>query len=1137
MSTTSKQVFQTNDPARWKRVKWTGRVFLFVILFFLLILGFALYRAYNPSLPELENKAEAYKKILNPGKGVIFANAKNKDYNGFRDVLFNKINRQLNNRNDSTRPLRMAFYTNWGAQSMSSLDRALGKIDVLIPEWIFINDTTYLPETDIDTLVIKKARQAQAKIMPMISNFNTDPAVKDFDGKLIHEILNNASLRSNFINHIIRLAERYHFDGFNLDFEELKEKSSEPLVNFCRELSHELHRKKLKLSIDISPGNNDYDLEELIRYNDYLVLMAYDQHSESTVPGPVSAQKWIEEALDIVANKIPSNKIVLGIGAFGYDWPQDAKGTSVTYQQALAYAKNYNATVDFDNNSYNLHYSYSEKYIDDKGAQQSIRHEVWFNDAATVFNMLRFGDEYGVAGTAMWKLGSEDERVWQFYGRNLDNEAVKKNPFNFRSLEYVPYSGGRFNFIGSGEVLDIQSAAEEGRLRIETDSAEQLVAEQFYEQIPSGYVIKRFGEDTSETNRKIILTFDDGPDPNWTPKILDILERENVPASFFVVGLQAEKNIPIVRRIYKDGFEIGNHTFTHRNIATMTPERAALEMKLTRLLIECITGRSTIMFRAPYNADSEPHTEDELRPIARSREENYYTIGESIDPNDWQEGVSADTIFKRTVQLEASTRGNIILLHDAGGSSREETVKALPKIIEYFKKRGYKFTTVADLIGVSKDRVMPALPKGKDESLVRMNLYLVEFVYWGGQVIYALFITGIFLSVGRMIAVAIFAALQKKREKQESLTAATPKVSIIVPAYNEEVSAVSTIESLLQQDYPDFDIVFVDDGSADKTFDKVSEAFRGNPRVKVFTKTNGGKASALNFGIGHSEAEFVVCIDADTQLQRNAVSELMKRFIHQEVGAVAGNVKVGNEINMLTNWQSIEYITAQNFDRRAFDLLDCITVVPGAIGAFRKDAILIAGGFTTDTLAEDCDLTMRLHRNQYIVKNCSSAVAMTEAPETLKGFLKQRFRWSFGIMQSFWKHRDAVFNPAYKNFGMIALPNILIYQILLPFLAPLADLILIISLVAAGMGIIDAGLLHVLFYYLVFTLVDMAGAALAFAFEKADYRKLLWMLPQRFVYRQLMYYVLIKSIRQAAKGEMQGWGKLKRTGNVKLGTT
>ncbi|WP_253187551.1 glycosyltransferase, partial [Mucilaginibacter polytrichastri] len=359
---------------------------------------------------------------------------------------------------------------------------------------------------------------------------------------------------------------------------------------------------------------------------------------------------------------------------------------------------------------------------------------------------------------------------------------------------------------------------------------------------------------------------------------------------------------------------------------------------------------------------------------------------------------------------------------------------------------------------------------------------------------------------------------------------ANPKlqpVSIIVPAYNEEVTAIKTIESLLKLEYPLLEIIFVDDGSKDTTFAVVDAAYGNHPLVKVLTKPNGGKASALNFGIAQSSHQFLVCIDADTQLKDDAIFHLMTYFTDDEIGAVAGTVKVGNETNLITRWQSIEYITAQNMDRRAFDLLNSITVVPGAIGAFRKEAIFKAGGFTYDTLAEDCDLTMRILKQGYIVKNCAEAIAYTEAPEQLGALLKQRFRWSFGVIQSFWKNRDALFNKKYKYFGMVGMPNILIFQIVLPLFSPLADLLMIIGLFSDKPG-------KILFYYVAFIVLDCIVAAIAFWMEKEDYKKLVYIIPQRFIWRQLMYYVLFKSIRKAVKGELSGWGVLKRTGNVSV---
>ncbi len=699
-------------------------------------------------------------------------------------------------------------------------------------------------------------------------------------------------------------------------------------------------------------------------------------------------------------------------------------------------------------------------------------------------------------------------------------------------------------FEGDGEVLDIIYSPQAGKIKLEIDSTDQLIAEQNYVQLPSGYVIRKFAEDTTiGKGHKLILTFDDGPSGEFTPKILDILEHEKVPATFFVVGINAEQNIPILQRIYKDGFEIGNHTFTHHNIADMSLARAALEMKLTRLLIESITGHSTILFRAPYNADSQPQSFEELAPIERSRNENYLTINESIDPNDWAPGISADTIFQRIVKQVRDGNASIILLHDAGGETREATVAALPRIIDYFKKQGYVFTTVADLMGKTKNEVMPGVASSRDRWTRKFNFFLAEAGYWSGHILFSLFVIGILLSVGRIVLMAVLASIKRSKEKRPKLAEYTtllitdkngwPLVSIIVPAYNEQLNAIRTVNSLLAQEYPQLEIIFVDDGSKDETYLKVKEHFKENNKVQVYTKSNGGKASALNFGIQKSGGDFVVCIDADTQLKPDAVTELMKKFDDENVAAVAGNVKIGNEVNMITRWQSIEYITSQNFDRRAFDLLNCITVIPGAIGAFRKDAILISGGFTMDTLAEDCDLTMRLHRNGYHIRNCTSAISYTEAPETFRQFLKQRFRWSFGVMQCFWKHRDTVFNPRYKNFGMVAMPNILIYQMILPILAPLADIILLLSLLAASFGIVVASIGHIIIYYVIFSFIDIAGAALAFAYEKENLAKLLWMIPQRLIYRQLMYFILIKSFNKALKGELQGWGVLKRTGSVK----
>ncbi|HET7114969.1 MAG TPA: glycosyltransferase [Hanamia sp.] len=1144
------QIFQTNKPTRWKRVKWTGRVILLISIFFIVVLGIALYSGSLPNIPNMEAKARVFQTALDPSNPLILKNQQNTKYKGFKDFLFKKLKadslKRIKNKGaskaDTLSLIRAAFYTPWNASvSLPDLEENADKINTIIPEWFFIDTVTHRLQTRIDSAGLAVMRQKKLRILPILSNFNSSK--NDFDGKLLHYILKDTIARNRLIQQIADTLSFYHLDGINVDFEELTEKTNEPLTAFQKKLYETLHSRNMLVTMDVEPKNSDYDYAKLSDYNDYIVLMAYDEYNGSTGPGPISDQKWIEDAVSWTSDKIDPSKIILGVAGFGYSWSDGViDSLPLTYNDAINKAKSINAHIIYDDNSYNLHYSYVT--VDSDDSTDKINHQVWFTDAATTFNILRFSDEFPTAGTVLWRLGSEDPRIWKFYNRSLSNASLQKNPFNFDSLKTIPIIKNNVGFVGEGEVLDILYSPQPGKINFEIDSSEQLIAEQNYVQLPSGYVIRKFAEDpTVGKGHKLILTFDDGPSAEWTPKILDILEREKVPATFFVIGINAEQNIPLLRREYIDGFEIGNHTFTHHNIAEMSLSRAALEMKLTRLLIESVTGHSTILFRAPYNADSEPQTYDELAPIQRSRKENYLTINESIDPNDWAPGVSADSIVARVIRQEKETNASIILLHDAGGETRQATVEALPRIIDYFKKRGYVFASVSDLMGKTRDEVMPRVADSRDRWTRKFNFFLAESTYWSGQIIFTLFVIGILLSVARIIAMAILASIQKRKDKKSESDVFPaflmekenkyPLVSIIVPAYNEEVNAIRTVNSLLAQDYPELEIIFVDDGSKDETFVRVSDSFKDNSTVRVYTKINGGKASALNFGIEKSNAEYVVCIDADTQLKTDAITLLMKKFENENVGAVAGNVKVGNEVNLITRWQSIEYITSQNFDRRAFDLLNCITVIPGAIGAFRKDAILISGGFTTDTLAEDCDLTMRLLRNGYVVRNCIEAISYTEAPETFKQFLKQRFRWSFGVMQCFWKHRDTIFNSKYKNFGMIAMPNIFVYQILIPILAPLADIILVLSLLMASFGIVVASIPHIILYYFIFTLVDIAGAALAFAYEKENYLKLIWMFPQRLMYRQMMYYILIKSINKAIKGELQGWGALKRTGSVK----
>ncbi|MGZ3777388.1 MAG: glycosyltransferase [Mucilaginibacter sp.] len=1110
-----KQVFQADTPGRWTRFKWLSRGILIILAAAVVAAAFTVTSKQYPVLPNLN---PAPKKL---SKEELEQLKRSTKYRAFKmdtekiGVLRRNLRRhQLSHPNNKNR-INAGFYRPWEPQAYYSLVDHIARLDMVVSEGFTITPNADTITAKIDTGLINLNKKYKKPVIISLTNYVD--ALGGFDNKDLSRIIKDKELRAKFIGSVANQLAKYHFRGVNLELENIKNRNDKNFVALEQEFYDTLHAQGYLVTCNVTPDDEQFDVVKLQRFNDYLFVMAIDEHTDDSNPGDLSNQHWVEQILDNICTKIPSEKVILTVQGGGYDWPESSTGKPASYQQAISYAQENQSKITYDHSSANLHYTYYDL--------DSLEHTVYFTDAGTNFNVIRMADDWAVGGVALWRLGSEDPRLWSFFQKNLSIDSLRKTGIDIKRLQTVGLNN-RIDYAGDGEVLDLVTTPTTGQIDVTMDTVNYAVTSQRYIKLPTKYVIRRYGF----APKKIVLTFDDGPDPDYTPRILDILKREKVPAAFFVVGSMAEKNISILRREYEDGYEIGNHTFFHPDISTISIQRVNLELNATRKLIESVTGRSTILFRPPFNADAEPQTLAEVIPVAESRKQSYITIGESIDPWDWQPGVTADSIIARVMRQKDA--GSMLLLHDAGGDTREETVKALPEIIHFFKSHGYQFTTIADVLHKTKADLMPPIRDDANSGIMG-TLYdiFVQGTFYGNWFMLYLFLTAIFLAIGRVILIAVLAIRQfyedKADKKLHKSDVTLAPVSIIVPAYNEEVTAIKTIQSLLQLDYHEFEIIFIDDGSKDKTYELVNTSYGNHPMVKVLTKPNGGKASALNFGLAHTRYEFAVCIDADTQLKKDAIQHLMAYFTDDEIGAVAGTVKVGNENNIVTMWQSIEYITAQNMDRRAFDLINSITVVPGAIGAFRKAAIFKAGNFTSDTLAEDCDLTMRILKQGYIIKNSAEAIAYTEAPETLGALLKQRFRWSFGVIQSFWKNRDALFNKKYKFFGMIGMPNILIFQIVLPLFSPLADLMMIMGLFGDKPG-------KILTYYVAFVLIDFVVAIIAFKMEKEDYRKLIYIIPQRFIWRQLMYYILFKAVRRAVTGELSGWGVLKRTGNVKV---
>lgn len=1031
----------------------------------------------------------------------------------------------------TTRPLSVGFFINWDESSYESLKRNLDHLDWVVAEWSHLQN---VPEgqnplvTDVHIPAVNWIRlnRPQTRILPMVQNVTGDGK---WDGALLARAIADEPHRQLLINSLMSFVTDNNFAGICVDFEEPMTESQSNLLTFMQELHAAFSSKGLLVTQAVPFDDGDWNYKAYEAATDYLIVMAYDQHWTGSDAGPVAAQDWFEQHLIARMRELDASKTIIALGNYGYDWNDANNSVSeVTFQEALISARDSNATPSFDSTNRNPYFEYDE--------DDNSHHEVWFLDAVTAYNQIRAASGYKPAGFAVWRLGSEDPSVWSILGTGENS-----SPDVLRTINY----GYQVDFEGNGELLKVVSRPEKGARDLELDQSSGYIKSEQFTALPTSYVIQRTGDRPG----LLALTFDDGPDPRWTPAILDILKREQVPATFFIIGKNGQAYPDLVRRIVSDGHELGNHTFTHPNLGEMPLSVTDLELNATQRLIESETGRSTVLFRPPYFGDAEADKPQEVEPAIVAQNLGYVMVGVRIDPNDWQLPVTPDQIILRTVDRaidkNPDTRGEVILLHDSGGD-RSATVAALPGLIHELKARGFRFVPVSELAGLSKDQVMPPIPPNQ-RMFTRADAVTFFFLSTGGWTLQWVFLIGIVLGLGRLLFVGSLALAQwirsRRRERMHAGAEFIPFVSIIVPAYNEELVIGNTIESLLASDYSRYEIIVVDDGSQDNTSKVIADRFGADERVRLLTVTNAGKAAALNTGLRHARGEIVVALDADTLFAPQTVGALAHRFYDKQIGAVAGNAKVGNRVNLITRWQALEYITSQNLDRRAFASLNCITVVPGAVGAWRKDLLLEAGGFPSDTLAEDQDLTLRIRRLGYKIGYEETAIAWTEAPHDLRSLAKQRFRWSYGTLQCMWKHRDALFRPRYGALGFIAMPNVWIFQILFPLISPVMDLMLVYTLSAIALdrwqqpaGYSSTDLQQVLFYYALFLAIDWTAAGFAFLLERRERWSLLWWLfLQRFCYRQVMYYVMIKSVAVALRGPIVGWGKLERKATAEAG--
>jgi cellulose synthase/poly-beta-1,6-N-acetylglucosamine synthase-like glycosyltransferase/peptidoglycan/xylan/chitin deacetylase (PgdA/CDA1 family)/spore germination protein YaaH len=1037
-------------------------------------------------------------------------------------------------------PLRAAYYVSWDSNSLATLKRHYKDLDVLIPEQLHaVTPDGALTIVDYERYQTVKASPTQAiallrddKLHRWMRSANVEMPImgllNNYDGstwriKEMAQLLADQGARRSLVDNVVEYAVRAHEAGIVVDLEGIPDKTQPHFREFAAELAPALHAVGLKLMLQLPARDDAYDYKFFGKECDAIVLMNSDQHWVSSSPGPIAAQDWFVENLQQVLAVVPAQKIVVGIANFAYDWPQIDKkkwgtATEFSVQEALLHAYESETEIEFDDASLNPHYSYVD--------ENNRVHQVWMLDAITAYNQLRASERLGVQGTAIWRLGHSDTSIWRIWDTTRPNDATRQ-----KLTDIAP--GPDLILEGNGDVWRFIDTPKRGRRTFSYDPDTDLFTDESYDAYPLSFDIDQIGA----AKKKIAITFDDGPDPRWTPQILDILKEKNVPAAFFVIGLDASQAPELLRREFDEGHEIGNHTYTHPNFSLdeISKTQIRWELNLTQRLIESTIGVKSILFRPPFGIDHQPEYAEEVAALPIAQDMGYLIVGQKIDPHDWQQRDGRQVPAQEIVDgvMRQAEDGNITLLHDGGGD-RSQTVAALPKIIDGLRAQGYQFVSVSDLIGKTRaDVMMPLSPTERLEA--RADGFIFGMLHWFRLSIATIFIIGIVLVSGRAIIIGILALIEKLRTDRAALPDPPPGVTVLIPAHNEESVIVLTVSSVLASDYPNLQVVVVNDGSTDDTGPLLDSHFGNDARVRIIHQVNRGKAAALNRAMGEARSEIVVTIDADTEIERDAISNLLRHFSDPKIGAVAGNVKVGNRSRWLTRWQALEYITSQNMEKRAFDLLDCITVVPGALGAWRKKAIEAAGGITEHTVAEDADLTIAIRRLGWRVGYDEHAIAWTEAPETPGALIRQRFRWTFGTLQAFWKHSDTLFRPKYGTLGWIALPNIFLFQIVLPLVSPIIDLLFLGSVAIWALEKAHVSwmiqlrstnddLLRSVLFFLGFLLIDVFTCIVAFALErKEDWTLLVPVLLQRFYYRQLMYVVIFRSVKEAVSGRPVGW--------------
>ncbi len=995
--------------------------------------------------------------------------------------------------------------------SLNALKSSCNAVDVLVPDWFEVDGgpaglTVKQPEADLRLPLAQYAAQHPGKveILPII-------AFGNFAAQLYRTEDGRGDLTQALTEFIDDWAPENGVVGACLDVTSLPRQDAAALASMLNQVGKTLDQRGLRSCVVMPGSASRLAYFTADKFADVIIAKAFAEPWIGSTPQPLAATRWFDRFVTDLQSIIAPEKLVIALGTFTVDWTSgQPKPQTLPYAKAMSELAQAEQAPRFESGAGNAR----AMFVDNTGFQ----HRLWMLDAASLHNQLGLLKERDIHSIGIWGLGYEDPGVWAV----LD-QARKSRDLDADSLRNVVFS----NYVdrrGKGPFVAPVAMPVVGQREVAIDPETKRITSMTYPTMPQASVVRMYGQGHAN---KVVLTFDDGPTVDHTPGTLDILKETNTPGTFFVLGSSALQVPDLVTRILDEGHELGSHTFSHPHMSDISAGRATIEVNSVQQLINGITGKEMRLYREPYMRADGPATSKEVASLLPLEQAGYVIAGMDIVPHDWLPQ-APEVLAQRIVSQVDENSGGVVLLHDGGGN-QAHMVKALPIVIKTLREKGYEFTSIADFLQTSPQSLL------SDKTGLNTTFNKLSFQAVGGGWNVLELVFWIVLAIGLTRAVILLVLTHLRKPHEPMAGGDDPSVSVVIPAYNEASVIRQCIEHVLQTEYSDFDIIVVDDGSTDGTYE-AAMTYADHPLVTVISQPNGGKASAMNAGMFETDSDVFICIDADSQLHPEAVGLLAAHFKDPKVGAAAGRVVVGNRRNILTRLQALEYITAQSIERRAKEYLNAITVVPGAIGAWRTTAVMEAGIFSTETLTEDADMTMAIIRSDYRVVYEERAIATTETPATVKALLVQRLRWSLGMMQASWKHSGA-FGEG-RMLGVLALPDLAVFGYVMPLLAPLADLFLIMLLYGFLSTVGDpaqAGIAattgSILLAYMLLPLFEVITVAIAFRLDPKEDRRLMWLIPvQRIFYRQLLYFSVIRAVWRAATGSLAKWGRANRSG-------